>query len=204
LENTKIEHGVREACARWSVPLVGGDTTRGPCRTVTLTLGGLAAKPVLRSGGRPGDDLWVAGELGLAAEALLAPAPRSRAMAHLRRPVPLLELGVALGERGLVTAMMDLSDGLAKDLPRLAEASGCGFELGENIPATRGCTRQQALGDGEDYELLLTVSPRRWQAAAAAWSAAFPKLPLGVIGRLTAPGKTTRLAGGWDHFSPTS
>jgi thiamine-monophosphate kinase len=99
--------------------------------------------------------------------------------------------------------MMDLSDGLAKDLPRLAEASGCGFELGE-IPATRGCTRQQALGDGEDYELLLTASPRRWQAAAAAWSAAFPKVPLSVIGRLTEPGKTTRLAGGWDHFSPTS
>jgi thiamine-monophosphate kinase len=95
--------------------------------------------------------------------------------------------------------MMDLSDGLAKDLPRLAEASGCGFELGD-IPATRGCTRAQALGDGEDYELLFTVPPRRWKAAAAAWPKGFP--PLSVVGTLLPPGQGTSLTGGWDHFSP--
>ncbi len=178
---TGFEHGVREACARWGLPLIGGDTTRGPCRTVTLTVGGLAANPVLRSGGRPGDDLWVAGELGLAAEALLAPAPRSRAMAHLRRPVPLLELGVALGERGLVTAMMDLSDGLARDLPRLCARSGCGARV-TSAALPGDAPIDWRVGFGEDYGLLYTAHPSAQSAIASLGMEL--RLPMAVVGRL--------------------
>src|SRR5690606_13557878 len=97
-------------------------------------------------------------------------------------------------------AMMDLSDGLAKDLPRLAAASGCGFRLDPAVlPRNRGCTATQALGDGEDYELLLAVPPQRWRKAAAGWRRTFPKLPLTMVGELTeAEGQPLR--GGWEHF----
>lgn len=189
-----LYRGIRKCLATHGGVLAGGETCRLPAGAVISVAGeGLVERPhlTLRSGGKPGDLVLVTGRLGGSITGKhLTFTPRLAEAAWLVRHLR-------------PSAMMDLSDGLAKDLPRLAEASGCGFELGE-IPATRGCTRPQALGDGEDYELLLTASPRRWQAAATAWSAAFPKVPLSVIGRLTEPGKATRLAGGWDHFSPTS
>jgi thiamine-monophosphate kinase len=100
------------------------------------------------------------------------------------------------------TAMMDLSDGLAKDLPRMAAASGCGFVIDETaLPRSPNSTIAQALGDGEDFELLLAMEVERVAALLAAWAAVFPELPLTVIGRLVAPGCGGSLAGGWDHFA---
>ena len=82
--------------------------------------------------------------------------------------------------------MMDLSDGLGADLPRLARASGVGFEVDESaIPRHRGCSVEQAITDGEDYELLFAISPRDEQRLQASWRKKFPKLPLTRIGRLT-------------------
>jgi thiamine-monophosphate kinase len=189
-----LYHGIRKCLARHGGVLAGGETCRLPAGAVISVAGeGRVGRRqlTLRSGGMPGDLVLVTGRLGGSITGKhLTFTPRLAEAAWLVRHLR-------------PSAMMDLSDGLAKDLPRLAEASGCGFELGE-IPATRGRTRGQALGDGEDYELLLTVPPRRWQAAAAGWSAAFPQLPLSVIGRLTEPGESPRLAGGWDHFSPAS
>jgi thiamine-monophosphate kinase len=99
------------------------------------------------------------------------------------------------------SAMMDVSDGLARDLPRLAAASGCGFVLDEAaLPLTAGCSITQALGDGEDYELLLALEPARVAALLAAWSVVFSELPLTVIGRLVEPGTGGSLRAGWDHF----
>ncbi len=103
----------------------------------------------------------------------------------------------------IVRAMMDLSDGLAKDLPRLAGACGLGFELWESkIPITPGCTLDQAMGDGEDYELLLAASPNMKVSMQQEWHRFFPKLPLTIIGRLLPlKGKAlTKLKGGWEHF----
>ncbi len=75
--------------------------------------------------------------------------------------------------------MMDLSDGLGADLPRLARASGLGFELDEDaIPRTRGCSIAQAISDGEDYELLFALSPNDTLALQKAWKKKFPALPL--------------------------
>ena len=105
-----------------------------------------------------------------------------------------------------VRAMMDLSDGLAMDLPRLASASGCGFRLREEaLPRSRGVTVAEALSDGEDYELLLAISERSSQRLIADWPERFPGVKLTCIGELSAEGSegsegSEGLPGGWDHF----
>ena len=103
--------------------------------------------------------------------------------------------------------MMDLSDGVAADLPRLAEASGCGFEIfEESVPCSRGCSVKQALSDGEDYELLFTIAARDVAALEGAWRKRFPRLPLTRIGVLTPKTASSRarrienLPHGHDHF----
>jgi thiamine-monophosphate kinase len=185
-----LYRGIRKCLATHGGVLAGGETSRLPSGAMISVAGeGCVERKhlVLRSGGKPGDLVVVTGRLG-----------GSIRGKHLNF-TPRLAEAAWLVRNLRPSAMMDLSDGLAKDLPRLAEASGCGFELGE-VPVTRGCTRAQALGDGEDYELLFTVSPRRWKAVAAQWPKDFP--PLSIIGKLLPPGQRTSLTGGWDHFSP--
>ncbi len=109
---------------------------------------------------------------------------------------PRLEEAQWLTDHFKITAMMDLSDGLAKDLPRLASMSGVGFEIDrESLPLSEGVGIAQALGDGEDYELLFTSG----EEIAERWSARFPELPLTKTGRLVA-GNGEAIDGGWDHF----
>lgn len=185
-----LYRGIRKCLATHGGVLAGGETSRLPSGAMISVAGEGSVERkhlILRSGGKPGDLVVVTGHLG-----------GSIRGKHLNFP-PRLAEAAWLVRHLRPSAMMDLSDGLAKDLPRLAEASGCGFELGE-VPATRGCTRAQALGDGEDYELLFTVSPRRWKAAVAQWPKDFP--PLSIVGKLLPPGQGTQLSGGWDHFSP--
>ena len=82
--------------------------------------------------------------------------------------------------------MMDLSDGLGADLPRLAKASGVGFEVDEQaLPRARGCSIDEAINDGEDYELLFALSPNDAAFLQKKWRKKFPRLPLTRIGRLT-------------------
>ncbi len=99
--------------------------------------------------------------------------------------------------------MMDLSDGLSADLPRLARASGCGFRIDtESVPKSPGCTMEQALGDGEDYELLFTVRSSGAEKLKRDWRKKFPKLRLTEIGELTSPDEFPGdLPAGFDHFS---
>lgn len=98
--------------------------------------------------------------------------------------------------------MMDLSDGLATDLPRLAAASKCGFEIDPSaLPKARGCDSIRAMSDGEDYELLVAVTPRLAARLRRGWKEAFPGVRLTEIGRLTEPGtSSTALPRGFDHF----
>ena len=147
--------GVRQALG--AVPLVGGDTTRidGPIH-VSLTMGGrLRGEPLLRSGARPGDGVWVSGVLGAASVGFhLGHAP---SMPALLRPSPPLHLGPLLAERGLATAGMDLSDGLKTDLSRLCAASGVGARIDPArvpLPDVPGALEHIAFGD--DYQLLVT------------------------------------------------
>jgi thiamine-monophosphate kinase len=194
--------GLRRAARAFGVAIVGGETSRSPGPAfLSVALTGRVERRccVTRAGGRPGDALFVTGRLG-----------GSLAGKHLDFIPRVAEA------RWLVThfrprAMMDLSDGLAADLPRLARASACGFELWEEkIPRSRGCTVAQALGDGEDFELLLAVPARTAAALQKAWRRPFPKLPLTEIGRLTAPRAAARRPSaqrkssaprGYDHFA---
>lgn len=190
--------GLHAACAHWGVALIGGDTTRAPVRTASLTMGGFAAKPVLRSTGRVGHDIWVTGQLGLAAEAFLAETPRSQARARLRRPNPPVALGAALAEAGLATAMMDLSDGLTRDLGRLCLASGCGAAIDPDAIPGDGPLAWR-VGFGEDYELLFCAAEADRDAVRSV--ATMHEIQISRVGRLEAlPG--LRLVGGEDLPRP--
>ena len=169
--------GLRTAARRFGVSIVGGETSRSPGPafiSVAITGEVERTRCVTRAGGKDGDLLYVTGRLG-----------GSLAGRHLDF-IPRVREARWLVERFPIHAMMDLSDGLAADLPRLACASQCGFEIHEeSIPRHRGCTVTQALGDGEDFELLLAISPRDASRLDAAWRKAFPRLPLTRIGKLT-------------------
>lgn len=156
-----FSRGLHAGLARFGAALIGGDTTRSPgpiC--ASLTMGGRGGA-VARSTAQPGDDLWVSGTLGRAAAGYLRDQPDG--LAWLRRPAPPVQLGVALAAERAVTAMMDLSDGLARDLTRLCAASGVGATVDPAAlpladgPGPRGLAEGVAFGD--DYELLFT-SPK--------------------------------------------
>jgi thiamine-monophosphate kinase len=200
--------GLGEALARFQVRLVGGDTLRGPVQMASVTVGGRSPRHVPRSGGRPGDLIWVTGRPGLAALGF-----RTMPNAALLRPQPPVALGVALCENGLATAMMDLSDGIAADLRRLCAASGVGAIVQPgSLPALPGCPAtidvlalQVAFGD--DYELLFTSAPVHApviRALAAAHGTTATK-----VGVLTED-KTVALDGrpwpstGFSHFGSTA
>ncbi len=191
-----IYAGLCKAARRFGVSIVGGETSRSPGPafiSVALTGEVERARCVTRSGGRAGDFLYVTGRLGGSLEGR-----------HLDF-IPRLAEARWLTEKFRIRAMMDISDGLAADLPRLAQASGCGIEISEKkIPRNRGCTVAQALGDGEDFELLLAVRPADSQKLETQWRAKFPKLPLtqiGVLTRTAANAKPRPGHRGHDHFA---
>lgn len=162
--------GVHAACARWSVHVVGGDTTRSPGpRVVSVTLAGHALHPVSRCGAQPGHDIWVTGVPG---EAAVGFQVGGAGLTALHRPAPPLELAGALAELRCVSAMMDLSDGLATDLPRLCHRSGVGARVDPRaLPVSPvlaalpdPLAAQVAFGD--DYQLLFTAAPAHRSALA--------------------------------------
>jgi thiamine-monophosphate kinase len=187
--------GLRKAARKFGVSIVGGETSRSPGPlfvNVALTGWVERARCVRRSGGQPGDALYVTGRLG-----------GSRAGKHLDFTPRLAEA------RWLVThfkphAMMDLSDGLAADLPRLALASHCGHEIHrDQLPRTPGRTIEQALTDGEDFELLFAMIPHATAQLEPAWRTQFPKLPLTRIGQLNQKSeiRNQKFPRGHDHFA---
>jgi len=203
---------------RYGVDLVGGDTTRGPLLTISITaLGEVPAGVAMyRASARPGDDIWVSGELGGAALALAHPelaelAPR------LHRPEPRVELGERL--RGLARAAIDVSDGLAGDLGHILERSQVGAVVEyEKIPRPaaferfRELERDCVLSGGDDYELLFTAAqPQRNELEALSREL---KIPLSRIGSvqagaaklavLDAAGEPIAHRGGFDHFAPVA
>ncbi len=197
--------GLAAASRRWALPVVGGDTTRGPVRVATLTAGGHTRAPVRRDTGRPGDLVWVSGPLGRAAEAFYSPTPSAAALAWFRRPEPPLAFGVALAEAGIVHAMLDLSDGLRRDLERLCAASGCGATIDTAIVPGSGPLAWR-LAFGEDYELLFTT-PANARDAVESLAATHDIHPT-CIGRLV-PAAGVRRSDGSDwpeplfsHFPP--
>lgn len=191
----KFFRGVAETCQRYDVELAGGDCAEAVpgffCATLALT--GFAAKPLLRTGAHPGDTLLVTGDLG-----------GSLAGKHYKFE-PRLREGRWLATRSEIRAGMDITDGLAKDLPALLPP-GCDARLDiPQIPISEAARRQakieaaaaagknssavltalaRALGDGEDYELLVAADTPTLPTLLAAWEREFPALPLTPIGRI--------------------
>jgi thiamine-monophosphate kinase len=188
-----IYAGLRKAARRFGISIVGGETARSPgpiFLNVALTGTVERTRCILRSGGRPGDALYVTGHLG-----------GSLAGKHLDF-TPRLAEARWLTQNFRLHALMDLSDGLAADLPRLATASRCGFTVDESLlPKTKGCTIAQALADGEDFELLFALSSRSAIMLEAAWKQHFPRLALTRIGALSKiKNQKSKIKNGFDHF----
>src|SRR5204862_5953563 len=157
----KFYRGLRKAAARFKVSIVGGETssTRGPI-AVSVSVVGFVEKNrwVSRRSGKVGDDLFVTGQLGGAIK---------RKHLHF---VPRIAESRWLTKNFSIHAMIDLSDGLGIDLPRLAHASKVGFEIEvENLPLNRGAKVDDAISEGEDYELLFAISPRERSRLEREW-----------------------------------
>lgn len=168
----RIYRGAVRLAKRWGLAIVGGDTARG--RALELHVMAVGRVPrgaaVLRAGASNGDVIYVTGALG-----------GSAAGRHLTF-TPRLAEGQWLAQGRWATAMMDISDGLAADLPRLLVASGRGAVIETDAIPVSAATRRlrdrrplldHALGDGEDFELLFTVPSRRATAFEAAWRKRF-------------------------------
>jgi thiamine-monophosphate kinase len=230
----ELTGGMREACAEYALALVGGDTNRAELIVLSVAVVGEVApgRAVTRSGARPGDRIVVTGSLGAAAGGLaISKAPPEEAAAALSEPWgrelsealarPVARVGEAeiLARTG-ATAMMDLSDGLAIDLPRLCRASGVGARVGLGKVPVAGALElgadalgvealPLALSGGEDYELVATMPRDAVETARAGLFEAFGT-KLSDVGEIVEgsgvdavrdDGSTSPLEpAGWDHF----
>lgn len=189
-----VYRGLEKAARAFGVVIVGGETSRtdGPAM-ISVSLSGFAETKrwVARSGGKPGDELFVTGRLG-----------GSLGGRHLRFTPRIVE-SRWLTAHFRLNAMMDLSDGLGADLPRLAAASGVGFEIDEEaLPRSRGCSIAHAISDGEDYELLFAIAPAAAPKLAQRWRNKFPQLALTRIGKFFRKSRieNRKLPPGYVHF----
>ncbi|HUP68260.1 MAG TPA: thiamine-phosphate kinase [Acidimicrobiales bacterium] len=204
--------GIADAGAEYRCPVVGGDLSGGSQLMVSMTVVGDAGTtpPVMRSGASAGDTIFLTGPVGSSAaglrrlrEAAAHPAGGRNdplARAH-RRPRARPAEGAA-ARAGGATAMIDISDGLAADLRHLAAASGVGVVL-QSVPVAEGATLDEALGGGEDYELVFTAADSA--RVMASFAEAALRAPI-AFGRCTGDPDERVLAGeplpegGWEHW----
>ena len=161
-----VMRGAIAAAESVGAMLLGGDTTASAVFMLDVVAVGRVPEPVLRSGARPGDEVWVTGVLGGAAAAVNAwersQQPNAAARARYARVSPRIQAARWLHEHAAPTAMIDISDGLYGDVAHIATASGCRIVVdADAIPIDRaaGATFEQAVAGGEDYELCFTAAP---------------------------------------------
>lgn len=191
-----VEHlyiGLNAAATAFDCSIVGGETSStatGAPKVISISGTGTVAPQhlTLRSEAQPGDLIFVTGKLG-----------GSISGKHLDFS-PRIAEAQWLVNHYKPSSMMDISDGIAKDLPRLAQQSECGFTLIKStLPCNPGSTTEQALSDGEDYELLFSIPPERKEALIDEWAKFFTNIELTHIGEFTKD-QIDSLSGGWDHF----
>ena len=180
-----VYQGLRDCAREHHVNIVGGETTSLSQLTLSISLIGKASKPILRTGSAVGDAIFVSGELG-----------GSLAGHHLNF-TPRLKEARWLSDQDIVHAMIDLSDGLATDLRHLLSDQTGAELLTRALPIRRAAKERArdnpsgktallaALTDGEDYELLFTVSSKDAVPLLDGWKSAFPETPLHCIGKIT-------------------
>jgi thiamine-monophosphate kinase len=213
----EIIGGMRDACAEHGCLLVGGNLARGRDLTLVVTVMGEVARDraVTRAGARVGDAIVVTGTLGASAAARRVRDDPARwtdddraALRRAERPTARVGEAHVLARHG-ATAMLDVSDGLALDLSRLCRASGVGARLElAAVPVARTATLDEALGGGEDYELLATMPAGAVDAAAAEldelFGVALTRLGAiieeGIVAVAPDGSEATIGAQGWDHF----
>jgi thiamine-monophosphate kinase len=214
-----------EAAREWTIEIVGGDLSRAEKLTIAVTaIGRIVARPLLRSGAKPGERIFLSRPVGgsgaglaLIGKDAASYAEREFIQSAIRRhvdPEPELALGVALARIPEVTSCIDVSDGLSTDLHHLCDASQCGAEIEkERIPVFPDLqaharslginVRDVVLHGGEEYALLFTSTMRESELSAIL------RRPVYAIGRMTRErgvvlkeDETARplAAGGFDHF----
>ena len=206
-----LAEGIGASAAEAGAPIVGGDLTSAEQLMIAITVVGTARNPLLRSGARVGDTLWVTGQLGGPALALAAwsegrqPSPEARA--RFVHPTPRIREAQWLATAG-ATAAIDISDGLSGDAAHLAAASGVRIAIDvDAVPCAPGADVSTAQRSGEEYELLVTT---RGSFDDGAFLKEFG-LPLTRIGEvesgevgvdLIIGGERVAPPAGYDHFSP--
>ena len=186
--------GVRRECLRYEVKLIGGDVSTLPAGnfSAVLTLTGSAAHPKLRHGAQLGDRIYVTGRLG------------GSILGQHYSFAPRLREGQWLAAHPSCRAMMDLTDGLAKDLQSMLQAEHSAILELDRIPiadAAHQCAQtsgrsvlEHAFCDGEDYELLFSLDrDENRNSFEADWAKHFPSIPLSCIGRIQAAMENGRL-----------
>ena len=187
--------GMAKMAAEYDVEIVGGETSALPGKNgavISIAMTGEVEREncVYRRGAGAGDEIAVTGRLG-----------NSFASGRHLDFIPRIEEArwmVAKSKNCRPNSMMDLSDGLAKDLPRLLKADGLGSLIDRNkIPVHADADLKSVIGEGEDYELLMTFST----VDRVEWKTAFPDTELTIIGEVTETPGDNPGAGGWEHFT---
>jgi thiamine-monophosphate kinase len=222
---TEFIMGVRELAKTHNLTLIGGDTSASIEKLfINITILGecSSGNSIKRSGAKPGDEIYITGQLGASSLGLallmqgkritdnnLTEIERLALLAHLK-PEPRVELGKILGEKRLANSMIDISDGVSSDLGHICKESNVGAILDLSlIPIFPSASLDHALNGGEDYELLFTISPEN-KVNLKELSKNFPNLPITKIGVITkdldmslieGENKTPLIAKGYDHFA---
>jgi thiamine-monophosphate kinase len=216
-------NGLLQTAVKFKAILAGGDTAESPvgvCADIVVTGYIPRGRAILRSGARPGDEIFVTGALGGAAAALhefvAGRRPRPQDFPRHFAPVPRVAIGRFLREKQIASAMIDLSDGLSTDLAHICEESGVGAEItAEAIPRAQEGRKKSpvsldlALHGGEDYELLFTTRPSVSRSLNRI-PAQIAGVPITRIGRITREKKLILIdengtrhrlqPKGWEHF----
>jgi len=228
--------GLARLAARHRIHVVGGNLTRSPGPLmIDITVAGSVKRrqALTRAGARPGDEIYVSGTIGAAAAGLsmlremsynttaTTPVLRNNCVDRYLYPEPRVRLGLLLSRNRAASASIDLSDGLADGVHRIAEASGVGAVIDADAlpidPGVRAWFEErgidpvtEALTAGDDYELLVTVRPRTGRRLAAAMRCGVPLTRIGrctesraTLLRVRNGGTVTEAelpSGGYDHF----
>ena len=207
-EARTIATGIREGASAVLCPIVGGDLSAGKVLSLTITALGSAARPLSRADAKPGQRVYVTGQLGGPAAAVRAwqsgKEPSERDRARFARPIPRLDAAIGLAGRG-ATAAIDISDGLIADIGHLAAASKVCIEIDlARIPRLDGISELEAASSGEEYEIVVTAPAIDVEEFTSEFGLALTEIGRVVAGHsgveLLKDGKQITLPPGFDHF----